>query len=541
MAEASADPHSHFSEDLASELEALRSIFGGDGEFEVQELPPGSEYCCVVQVKPEGLAVGLKFSLPDTYPDKSPKVEILPTEKNVMLLNDDPILTELLQLLYQSAQEADGEPMMYRLIDIAREWLEGRSLEGEGADEDDDEQEESANKEETAQSLTHKRNKKPTKLDADEEEDYKKKGKKKKKKKPAEDNQGPVKKSRMKTASEVISRIQWDKQVRKEDFIVGYLDRFRGVIEKPFTTFSWVDIATVDDYDSLAIPRHRIQYFKYKDRVVWDKNERLDDVFGSTGSKKTILDTVEVFSKENQSVEEKEASDAVGDDSVVQEATEESDLVQEAKSEEKRRRPSRRPNYFLAIRVTDPVIRRCVRRIQDALCDDDPRLDSSRTDLDSLHITLCTMRLDSQDDMSKAIDVLKSLQRDISELLSPVTMLRFQGLDQFHGRVLFSPPEECPALIKLSQMLQAALGEAGINLVGNRPQFNPHMTIFKMRREEADDFDGTPLRSYLYERFSQAFLGVQPIEAVHLCSMDDPHRADGFYYCLASMDIQSEH
>lgn len=102
----------------------------------------------------------------------------------------------------------------------------------------------------------------------------------------------PKKKAPMKTATDVINRIQWDEKLHPQDFTVGYLDRFLGVIENSYSSFNWEDITSVDQ-SILAIPRHRIQYFKYHDEIVWDKNNRLDTVFGSTGSKQTILDIIE--------------------------------------------------------------------------------------------------------------------------------------------------------------------------------------------------------------------------------------------------------
>ena len=69
------------------------------------------------------------------------------------------------------------------------------------------------------------------------------------------------KKPPMKTADDVIKRLQWDPKLPKEYFVIGYLDRFLGVVEENFTTFSWENLASVD-YDVLAIPQHRIQYFK---------------------------------------------------------------------------------------------------------------------------------------------------------------------------------------------------------------------------------------------------------------------------------------
>ena len=60
----------------------------------------------------------------------------------------------------------------------------------------------------------------------------KKKGKKQKGKDDTpKTSEVEEKKSSMKTAEDVISRIMWDEQLPKDDFTVGYLDRFVGKIE----------------------------------------------------------------------------------------------------------------------------------------------------------------------------------------------------------------------------------------------------------------------------------------------------------------------
>lgn len=100
------------------------------------------------------------------------------------------------------------------------------------------------------------------------------------------------KKPPMKTATDVINRIQWDEKLNPEHFTVGYLDRFLGIVENSFNYFDWEDVTSVDP-TILAIPKHRIQYFKFRDEIVWDKNKRLDRVFGSTGSGMTIVDVIE--------------------------------------------------------------------------------------------------------------------------------------------------------------------------------------------------------------------------------------------------------
>nr|XP_046255709.1 leukocyte receptor cluster member 9 isoform X1 [Scatophagus argus] len=92
------------------------------------------------------------------------------------------------------------------------------------------------------------------------------------------------KKPRMRTADDVISRILWDPSVDASEFVVGYVDRFLGVLERPFIDFNWDTNPCDCDYSTeLALPRHRIQYFTYRGHRVWDRHTRTDRVFGSTG------------------------------------------------------------------------------------------------------------------------------------------------------------------------------------------------------------------------------------------------------------------
>ena len=123
------------------------------------------------------------------------------------------------------------------------------------------------------------------------------KPRRKQNKKTVEEEVMKKKKPAMRTAEDVKNRILWDPMLPEEFFIIGYLDRFLGIKEESFSTFSWENLASVD-YDVLAIPQHRIQYFKYKSEKVWDKTERLDVVFGSTGSQESIVELMERVDRE---------------------------------------------------------------------------------------------------------------------------------------------------------------------------------------------------------------------------------------------------
>lgn len=152
------------------------------------------------------------------------------------------------------------------------------------------------------------------------------------------------KKSSMKTAMDVINRILWDDSFPTEQFAVGYLDRFLGVQEKPFSAFSWEDIASVD-YNVLAIPKHRIQYFKYKTVIVWDKNDRLDLVFGSTGNDVSIMDVIE--SESDKSVLE----------SIVKDENVHFDEDDNTDNHYFKYDSKNRPNYFFALRISDDEVK----------------------------------------------------------------------------------------------------------------------------------------------------------------------------------------
>ncbi|XP_033837658.1 leukocyte receptor cluster member 9 [Periophthalmus magnuspinnatus] len=107
---------------------------------------------------------------------------------------------------------------------------------------------------------------------------------KKKKVKVKQEEKEVNKKPRMRTADDVISRVLWDPSVDSSEFVVGYVDRFLGVLERPFCDFNWETNPCDCDYTTeLALPRHRIQYFTYRGQRVWDRHSRMDRVFGSTG------------------------------------------------------------------------------------------------------------------------------------------------------------------------------------------------------------------------------------------------------------------
>jgi len=60
----------------------------------------------------------------------------------------------------------------------------------------------------------------------------------------------------------------WDPSFNKAEYTICYEDRFIGLMEVPFESF-----------DHENIPFHRVQLFKHRGDIVWDRANRIDRVF----------------------------------------------------------------------------------------------------------------------------------------------------------------------------------------------------------------------------------------------------------------------
>jgi uncharacterized protein (UPF0248 family) len=69
----------------------------------------------------------------------------------------------------------------------------------------------------------------------------------------------------VKSQKDILDRIRWDTTLEEEDFVIGYLDRFLGIIESPLAA-----------HDFGEIPLHRIYYFKYRGTVVFDRKTKVN-------------------------------------------------------------------------------------------------------------------------------------------------------------------------------------------------------------------------------------------------------------------------
>lgn len=109
--------------------------------------------------------------------------------------------------------------------------------------------------------------------DSDQEVQTKKNNSKKsllKRNKDQEQNEDSTKQSKFKGSDFIFQRFKWDKNIDKDQVVIGYLDRFLGIKDINFNDYKGVH------EDLEGVPLHRIRYFKINDTIVWDRDRKID-------------------------------------------------------------------------------------------------------------------------------------------------------------------------------------------------------------------------------------------------------------------------
>ena len=119
---------------------------------------------------------------------------------------------------------------------------------------------------------------------------------------------------------EVLRRIQWDPTLPASSFSVIHYDRVEDTLcETPFEAEN-DSISGKERKFVFALPEHRIEAVKYLDRIVWNKELRLDAVFGSMNGKgETIDQVVENYDEWQKEKEEKEERNRLRQTEVLKE------------------------------------------------------------------------------------------------------------------------------------------------------------------------------------------------------------------------------
>lgn len=202
------------------------------------------------------------------------------------------------------------------------------------------------------------------------------------------------------------------------------------------------------------------------------------------------------------------------------------------------------PNYFIAIRVSNPLIHSGVKIVQDSIVSHDEKLKLALIPLATLHLTLLVVHLEDEEKIQKATEVLHQCRTSLEPvMLNSALTLNFAGLNHFHHQVLFVKlcgEEGIVRLNTVANVVRDMFAKEGIPSTDSR-EFSPHLTIMKLTRSPKLRKKGIrkiPLESYA--TWTDFDFGEERVSSLHLCSMNKKEE-DGFYKCVTTVKFEEEH
>ena len=202
------------------------------------------------------------------------------------------------------------------------------------------------------------------------------------------------------------------------------------------------------------------------------------------------------------------------------------------------------PNYFIAIRVSNPVIHSGVKIVQDSVVSHDEKLMPALIPLATLHLTLLVLHLEDEEKIQKATEVLHQCRTSLEPvLLNSALTLNFAGLDNFRHQVLFVKlcgEEGIVRLNTVANVVRDTFAKEGIPATDSR-EFSPHLTVMKLTRSPKLRKRGIgkiPLESYA--TWTDFDFGEERVSSLHLCSMNKKEE-DGFYKCVTTIKFEDQH
>ncbi|CAF1119202.1 unnamed protein product [Adineta ricciae] len=340
-----------------------------------------------------------------------------------------------------------------------------------------------------------------------------------------------AKKSSAKTIDDVLSHLESDTRLDKRFIRIGYFDQHQNLQEKLLHSFdSKTDLPAFTDRQINS--KSRIQYLKYANELIWDKESRVDLIFGSTSNQQTISDVI----KRHENLSETKTSQ---NEQVI-----EIDPTLSTKRYLTLTDSLYKPNYLLSIPITDPSLISHYITYREHLLASNPSLFSSSSshvftiDPHYLHLTLLTLRLESPLQIEQCILALKRIQEEVHYHCSyPERIcLEFNGIDTFHNKTLFVKCQRNARLENLRTLIIERLCEQKqkqkmneIFFAGNYQEFVPHIILFKSKRKF--------LSTYANELNNTIYFGKQLIDALHLSSLSPNENEQQKHHCIFKLDL----
>lgn len=138
----------------------------------------------------------------------------------------------------------------------------------------------------------------------------------------------------------------------------------------------------------------------------------------------------------------------------------------------------------------------------------------------SYHLTLCTLRIDSDEELKIVKNVLDKVFKNEDVLSEFPIEIDFQGIGEFYDKTLYGKSADKNASDKLDYVKDIILKELknnSINIAGNYYEFVPHLSIVKI--DAKIDSLTQMLPAVFWEQFKDFNFGKQNVDTLKLCQM----------------------
>lgn len=202
-----------------------------------------------------------------------------------------------------------------------------------------------------------------------------------------------------------------------------------------------------------------------------------------------------------------------------------------------------KPNHFIALPITSQHVIDAAQSIQRQYAELS-ELDVSRyeTEGHNLHITLCAVRINNEDDLDTVNQILYETVLDQSVKINKP--FNFEKMDTFWNRVLFVSANFDESFHQFVIFLRRELKRAGIRIFDDDCEFVPHMTLLKFPKSVNVSF--LPVEDFFKLRGGNSFTKEikeskldgedMPLQEIQLLSME--RDTDNRYIRKFSVDIE---
>ncbi|XP_071082229.1 uncharacterized protein [Haliotis cracherodii] len=193
-----------------------------------------------------------------------------------------------------------------------------------------------------------------------------------------------------------------------------------------------------------------------------------------------------------------------------------------------------KPNYFIAIRVTDDGIKETFDRVRERIVKENAKYRSVCSSRDDLHVSLCVLAIHTQAQLQTAVKALHSAAENIKSMRTKTT-LRVKGVGTFNGVVVYGDVEYVRELSVLRSVIVSYLDAQGIHWLDR--EFSPHMTIAKVTKSFTHKTGITHFDPNVYNVEHDVAFGEEDVDAVRLCRIGSERGHDGFYVTDATVAV----